>query len=96
MSEKQFWLLSYDISNKKKLAKTAKLVESKMIRLQRSIYLGKLDSNAVFSLFRVVSELVDEGDKVFMVPICRSEVGKVLTSMKDSIFSLLDSTMQIM
>lgn len=33
MSEKQFWLLSYDISNKKKLAKTAKLVESKMIRL---------------------------------------------------------------
>jgi len=60
MAKKDF-LISYDISNKKRLTKIAKIIESQTIRIQRSVYFyEQVTQKELNALIAEVLKFLDE------------------------------------
>ena len=55
--KKKDYLICYDISDKKRLSKIAKIVEKKAFRIQRSIYL--LDNASKKELYDLLDEVLE-------------------------------------
>jgi len=60
-------VITYDISDEKRLQKVAKYLESEGIRVQRSVFELDISVRKANKIFNGIKELIDESeDKVFM------------------------------
>ena len=69
MSETRLYLLAYDISNGRMLAKVAKRVGKCMVRFQKSVYVGKMDEEMTEKLFADIMKMISADDRVFILPL---------------------------
>jgi CRISPR-associated protein Cas2 len=76
--EKLVWLV-YDISKNKPRSKIAKACKDKgLYRVQKSVFLGKLDKNRLDELALICEEMFDEKkDSIYIFPMCEEDFGKV-------------------
>ncbi len=72
------WIL-YDISNNKNRTKIAKeCKKAGLIRVQKSIFLGKIKWNRFDELTEMFDELIDEEtDKVYLFPFCQDDFKQI-------------------
>jgi len=72
------WLI-YDISKDRARAKISDLcTDFGLYRVQKSVFLGDLESNRVDELVLQSKELLDEGtDSLYVFPMCRDDFDKV-------------------
>ena len=72
------WIL-YDISNNKNRTKVAKeCKKAGLIRVQKSIFLGKIKWNRFDELTEMFDELIDdETDKVYLFPFCQDDFKQI-------------------
>lgn len=68
-----YYLLSYDIQDDKSRAKVCKRLKEWGYHLQKSVFVGDCaGAEGAEKIFREVVGMVDEeGDRVFLVPMCR-------------------------
>ena len=68
------WLI-YDISENKPRTKVAKeCKKAGLIRVQKSVFLGKLESNRFDELSEICLDLIDEKtDSVYLFPFCQED-----------------------
>lgn len=70
------FILCYDISDKKRLSKVAKYLESQAIRIQKSIFLFKNESKeSLLCSIEKVSSIINEKDddvRVYKISISKS------------------------
>lgn len=72
------WIL-YDISNNKIRTKVSKeCKKAGLIRVQKSIFLGKLKWNRFDELAEMFDELIDDDtDKVYLFPFCQDDFKQI-------------------
>ena len=72
------WIL-YDISKNKSRAKVSKeCKKAGLIRVQKSIFLGKIKWNRFDELAEMFNELIDEEtDKVYLFPFCQDDFRQI-------------------
>jgi len=72
------WLI-YDISNDRTRAKIAdRCKDFGLYRVQKSVFLGDLDSNRVDEVVLFSQELLnEETDSIYVFPMCREDFDKV-------------------
>ena len=72
------WIL-YDISNNKVRTKVSKeCKKAGLIRVQKSIFLGKLKWNRFDELSEMFDELIDDDlDKVYLFPFCQDDFKQI-------------------
>ena len=77
-SEKLIWLI-YDICSNKKRSKISKAcIDMGLYRVQKSVFLGKLNINRLDELAMICEELMDEdSDSVYIFPLCDEDYKKV-------------------
>lgn len=64
-------MICYDISEPKRLRKTAKVLESYGIRIQKSIFQLDIDADMLKNLVRDVLAVIDKKlDAFFIYPLC--------------------------
>ena len=68
MSEK-LYLVAYDISDEKRLAKVRKVVYSYALGGQKSALVAPLDKNALKKLAQKLSKIIKEEDKINIIEI---------------------------
>jgi CRISPR-associated protein Cas2 len=54
------YIVSYDICDRKRLAKLAKLLEKIAIRIQKSIFLLKASKNELLGLINSIKDIINE------------------------------------
>lgn len=71
------WLI-YDISNNKVRSKVAeRCLDMGLYRVQKSVFLGDLDSNRVDEVVLFSEELLSEAtDSMYIFPMCRDDFDK--------------------
>jgi len=72
------WVI-YDISSNKRRSKVAKACLNKgLYRVQKSVFLGELNTNQIDEMAMMSKELIDEEtDSVYIFPLCQEDFGKV-------------------
>lgn len=72
------WII-YDISNNKVRTKVAKeCKKAGLIRVQKSIFLGKIKWNRFDELSEMFDELIDDDtDKVYLFPFCQDDFKQI-------------------
>lgn len=72
------WLI-YDISNNKARKKVADHCKDRgLYRVQKSVFLGDLNSNQTDELVELSRELINlKTDSLYVMPMCRDDFGKV-------------------
>lgn len=72
------WVV-YDIQKNRTRNKVAKAcLEAGIYRVQKSVFLGELNSNQVDELSLKVGRLIDENkDSVYIFPMCKDDFSKV-------------------
>lgn len=71
------WII-YDISNDKKRNKIAKIcMEKGLYRVQKSAYLGNINSNQIDELKIFCEDNMDDEDSVYIFPMCEEDFKKV-------------------
>ena len=72
------WII-YDIVNDKSRSKVAKACKKAgLIRVQKSVFLGRLKSNRFDELHVMFDDLIDsDTDKVYMFPFCQDDFKQV-------------------
>lgn len=72
------WVI-YDISSNNRRSKVAKACLNKgLYRVQKSVFLGELNSNQIDEMAMMSEELIDrETDSVYIFPLCQEDFGKV-------------------
>jgi len=78
-TESLVWVL-YDIASNRKRARTAKACkEAGLYRVQKSVFLGTVQSNRLDELAMQIQELIDKDkDSVYMFPMCEPDFRKVI------------------
>lgn len=78
MSEILVWAM-YDIAENKIRSKIAKKCKKYgLIRVQKSIFLGKLDTNRFDELAELCLDLMDEDtDSVYLFPFCQDDFRRI-------------------
>ena len=66
-------MLAYDISDPKRMVKTAKFLEGFGIRVQNSTFEFDLDRKEMLKIFKKAQEICQDGDKIFIYKIKRKE-----------------------
>jgi len=76
--ERLVWLI-YDITKNKTRTKIAKAcINLGLYRVQKSVFLGKLNSNRLDELGLICEDLIDEEkDSIYIFPLCESDYKKV-------------------
>ena len=76
--ENLVWVI-YDIVEDKKRGKIAKLCKNKgLYRVQKSVFLGTLNSNQLDEIGLECSDIIDEEvDSVYIFPMCEGDFKKV-------------------
>ena len=72
------WVV-YDIQKNRTRSRVAKAcLEAGIYRVQKSVFLGELNSNQVDELSLKIGGLIDESkDSVYIFPMCRDDFSKV-------------------
>ena len=72
------WLI-YDISNDRTRSKIAeRCLDYGLYRVQKSVFLGDLESNRVDEVILFSKELLDETtDSIYVFPMCKDDFSKV-------------------
>ena len=72
------WIVIYDILDKKRLTKVAKLMESFGIRIQRSVF-EMAGSGRLVELVTVrLESILEDVDSVIFIPLCVEDYGKTV------------------
>ncbi len=71
-------LVAYDIVNRKRLRKIAKICEDFGVRIEYSVFESRLDDCGFSEFIERIKATVSHGDRVVVYPICRSCEGKIL------------------
>ncbi|MBR6199647.1 MAG: CRISPR-associated endonuclease Cas2 [Spirochaetales bacterium] len=72
------WIISYDIRNVRRLAHAARIIESYAVRVQKSIYEVKTDTNIIHQIQRRLRNVINaEEDYILFVPMCESDWQKI-------------------
>lgn len=81
MSEQLVWVI-YDISKDKIRNKVVKATEEAgLYRVQKSVFLGKINRNRLDELVMRVKDLIDEEtDSVYIFPMCEVDFKRVITA----------------
>ncbi|BBM69628.1 CRISPR-associated endonuclease Cas2 [Rhodothermus marinus] len=67
-----FWLIGYDIADPRRLQRVARLLEDYGQRLQYSVFLCRLEAEAIRQLRRGLLRIVDlEEDRLFFLRLCQ-------------------------
>jgi len=64
-------VITYDITDEKRLRKVAKLLEQNGLRVQRSVF--EVEKKIAKKLFEELSEIVEESDRLFLIPFNKKE-----------------------
>lgn len=65
----------YDVSSNKKRKKLSdRLLDLGLIRTQYSVFFGTMDNNRIDELGLFAEGLLDEGDKLYLIPIHRDDL----------------------
>ncbi|MDD5090169.1 MAG: CRISPR-associated endonuclease Cas2 [Candidatus Wallbacteria bacterium] len=77
-NEKLVWVI-YDIVAQRKRTKVAKTCLNKgLYRVQKSVFLGKMNSNQIDELKMICDELIaPDTDSVYIFPMCEEDFKKV-------------------
>jgi len=72
------WVI-YDVSEDKIRGKVASLCKRQgLYRVQKSVFLGKIEPNRLDELLLASEQLIDGNtDSVYVFPLCRSDFGRV-------------------
>lgn len=76
--DKLVWVV-YDIAEDRKRAKIAKACKNKgLYRVQKSVFLGTLNSNQIDELKIMCEDAIDvEADSIYIFPMCEDDFKKV-------------------
>jgi len=78
MSERSFYLLTYDIADPKRLVKVAKLMEAIGERVQDSVFEAYLSQAELEKLLKKVGRVMEmEEDSLRIYSLCRACRGKI-------------------
>jgi CRISPR-associated protein Cas2 len=78
MSDAQWWLVSYDVRDPKRLRKAAKLMEGRGHRVQYSVFRCWLSRTDMERLRWELTELLDPADDVLLIPLCSGCVDRIV------------------
>jgi CRISPR-associated protein Cas2 len=73
------YIISYDISNCKYRNKASKILEKIGVRLQKSIFIVDLNKNQCNEIQNKLAKLIDNGDSIVFLPLCRNCFDNALT-----------------
>lgn len=76
---KKVWIAFYDITDGHRINKVAKLLLSCMVRIQKSVFMGHLDDNMVYSLYKNVITILSDDDRFLICPICKDDINGIRT-----------------
>jgi CRISPR-associated protein Cas2 len=72
------WIVSYDISDPKRLRKVAQCCESWGYRRQYSVFLCRVSPTEFVKLKRRLYDLIDlEQDQILFIPLCQKCAGQI-------------------
>ncbi|MEL5719969.1 MAG: CRISPR-associated endonuclease Cas2 [Treponemataceae bacterium] len=71
-------IITYDIRDKRRLARTARCLSSYGIRLQRSIFLVHAEDDIIDKIEYRLQRIISYEDSVLFLPICEHDKKKVL------------------
>lgn len=72
------WLVSYDISDPKRLRKVARICEDFGLRRQFSVFLCRLSATDLVRLRSRLYDIIDlDQDQVLLIPLCRRCAGLI-------------------
>jgi len=84
-----FYLVCYDISNARRLRRTAKILENFGLRIQKSFFQCEMEQKRMLDLRDQVLKVIDTGkDYFFIYPLCEDCSRKALTDGKGEIVRL--------
>ena len=69
-------VMSYDISGASTRRKVAKLLEDRMVRVQKSVFEARLRADAANDIFETVEKLLEDGDSLRMYVMSRTGLDK--------------------
>lgn len=96
MERDHFWLAFYDIQSRRRLNKIAKKLSSCMVRVQKSVFLGNLKEDMPEKLYNESKALLEEGDKLMLIPLCKNDIDRILSYDKIIAFSMLQESTVIL
>ena len=83
------YMICYDISNPKRLRKTAKVLENYGIRVQKSFFQCEMNKKVMNNLKKQVLDIIDlENDYFFIYPLCEDCSRKPLTDGTGSVIKI--------
>jgi CRISPR-associated protein Cas2 len=72
MEDRSFFVIAYDMTDNRRRAKLARLLESLGFRVQGSVFEGYLSSNEVDRMLKKALKLIDPNeDSIRVYPICK-------------------------
>ena len=84
-----FYLFCYDISNARRLRRTAKILENFGIRVQKSFFQCEMEQKRMLDLRDQVLKVIDtDKDYFFIYPLCEDCSRKALTDGKGELVKL--------
>lgn len=76
-ANKQWYLISYDIREPKRLRRAAKAILGRGERVQYSVYRCRLTKVELEKLLWHMSEFIEEEDSLLIIGLCKNCVGKI-------------------
>ncbi|MBN2722559.1 MAG: CRISPR-associated endonuclease Cas2 [Deltaproteobacteria bacterium] len=70
------WIVSYDISDDRLLRKTADYLEKKGLRIQKSVFFVKTDSQGIRTIKDKIYSLLGNEHRVIVIPVCATCMGR--------------------
>jgi len=72
------WIILYDISNAKRLARIAKILTAKANRVQKSVFETFGGAVLIEDIRRNISKIMEENDTVAYIPLCVEDWEKTI------------------
>ncbi|MFZ5860541.1 MAG: CRISPR-associated endonuclease Cas2 [Spirochaetota bacterium] len=71
------WLVVYDITDPKRLRKTAKILEAYGNRIQRSVFEIVADKSVLDMIEKRISLIMEDPDSIAYIPLCQYDYASV-------------------
>ena len=69
-------VICYDIARPKTRRRVARFLEERMVRVQKSVFEGRLEPRRAYRLFDAVTSMVDDGDVLRLYLMTREGLAK--------------------
>lgn len=69
-------VLSYDIARAKTRRRVARFLEERLVRVQKSVFEGRLTPERAHRLFDAAASMLDDGDSIRLYVMTREGLGK--------------------